>query len=325
MKNLVKILLCLFCITFIAIPGYAEESLQPLTVQLGWFPAANCAGILIAKDRGWYKESGIDLTVRPWKPGVFTPDEVAGGKAQIGIAAGSLLIKAITDGTPVRAIAAQFQKSPLCIISKKEKSIRTPAQLAGKRVGFGPPKTKLMAKIVLASQGLDFNDITVAEAGGDLRFLIEDRVDAMSGFINNQPLTMKELGYEVNCIPAFKYGYDFYSKVFFATDEMIRKQPEQIRKFLDVTFRGWREVFEDPAAAARLIVSNYNSKVSVQQQTESLKTYQYLAFSGVGEDLIGFMEERVWQKGIDTLYKFQVTDRKIPVDKFFTLAFLKNR
>lgn len=134
---------------------------------------------------------------------------------------------------------------------------------------------------------------------------------------------MKEKGYATNVIPAFKYGYDFYSEVYSASDDILRKHPELIRKFTDVSYRGWREAFKDVPGTARMIVEKYYPQGSVKQQTESLKVFKYLATMGVGESLIGFMEEQIWNESIGILYKFGQIEKKIPATDVFTLEFLK--
>jgi len=325
MKNVcVRMMMCLLIVAICSGHGIAKEPPQPVTIQLNWVPNVQFAGVLFAKEQGWYEEAGIDLTVRGWKKGVSTVDEVIDGKIQIGVTGGDVIIRARAEEKAVRAIGVQFQKSPLCLLSKKEREIKTPQQLAGKKVGIGSPKSELMAKVVLANQGLKFEDIIPVRIGWDLRPLVNDEIDVFPAFMNNEPMTMKEKGYETNLIPAFKYGYDFYSEVYFVTDTMIRKQPDMVRKFLDATLRGWKEAFRDPAATAKLIVEKYYPQGSVSQQTESLKVFKFLATLGEGRQFPGWMEKEYWKKGIDILHKFKQIDRKVPADDVFTLKFLED-
>ncbi len=184
-----------------------------------------------------------------------------------------------------------------------------------------------MTKIVLASKGLGLEDIITVSTGWDVQPLIKDEIDAYVGFMNDQPLTIKEKGYELNVIPAFKYGYDFYSGVYFVTDTMIQKQPELIQAFLNVTMRGWREAFKTPQTTAQMIVADYYPQGSVRQQTESLKIFHALATIGiiaVGDNMIGIMDKDYWQKGVAILHKFNQIDKKIPAEDLFTLKFVQN-
>jgi len=324
MKNVKKMMMCLLIVVLWSGQGIAKEPLQPVTIQLNWTPNVQFAGILLAKERGWYEEAGIDLAVRWWKAGIDLAGEVVTGKTQICMAEGADIIKARSEGKNIRAIATQSQKSPVCLMSKKKDGIKTPEQLRGKRVGIDQPAAILLMKIVLGNVGLAYNEIVPVKIGWNIQPLIDDLTDVCPCYMNDEPLIMREKGYETDVIPAFKYGYDFYSGVYFVTDTMIRKQPDMIRKFLDATLRGWEEAFKDPAATAKLVVEKYYPEGSVSQQTESLKVFKFLAKLAEGRKRLGWMEEEYWAKGIDILHKFKQTERKIPAADVFTMKFLED-
>ena len=321
MKN-VWITLCVVSILLCSGPAAAAETLQPITIQLNWVTNVEFAGILLAKDRGWYAEVGIDLTIKGWEAGISSIDEMIAGKAQIGVDEGSAIIEARAQGHNIKAIAVQFQKSPFCLISKNATGIKTPEDLAGKRIGIKMGASTLMTDIVLLHGGLKHEDITPVKIGWELQPLLDDVIDVLPGYMNDEPLDLKAQGHDVTYIPAFKHGYDFYSCVYIVSETLIAEQPELIRSFLNVTLRGWKAAFQDPAATAALIVEKYYPDGSVDQQTQSLKIFHTLATIGVGDALIGFMEERFWEKGIDILHTYQQIEQKIPARDVFTMEFL---
>ncbi|MDM8551377.1 ABC transporter substrate-binding protein [Desulfobacterales bacterium HSG2] len=324
MKNVcVKMMMCLLIMAICSGQGIAKEPLQPVTIQLDWVANVAFAGILVAKDRGWYQETGIDLTIREAESGLSTIDAVLAGKAQIGVAEGAEIIEARVKGQKVRAVAAHFQKSPYCLISKKSSGITAPDQLAGKRIGISPYDITLMLKIVLANQAVAFKDIVLVRVE-NFQPLVDDEIDVCQGYMSNELLTLRQQGHKVAYIPAFKYGYDFYSSVCFVTDAMIQKHPELIRKFLEVSLRGWEEAFKNPAATAQVVVEKYYPEGSVPHETESLKMLELVARLAEGRKRLGWMEEEYWAKGIDILHKFKQTDRKIPATDVFTLKFLES-
>ena len=207
-------------------------------------------------------------------------------------------------------------------MSKKSLNITKPEDLKGKRIGINNSDSALVTTIVLANRGLKYEDILPVQAYWDLQPLIDDQFDAYLAFMNNEPLTMKERGYEVTYLPAFQYGYDFYSSVYFVTDALLQEQPELLRTFLEVTLRGWVEAFKDPAAAAALIVEKYVPDASVAQQTESLKMFQTLVTLGEGKKFFGWMGADFWGKGIEILSKFQQIEKTIPAEDVFTMDVL---
>lgn len=323
MKILWAKFLCVWMVIGLAVCGYAKESLVSVSIQLNWIPNVEFAGILIAKDKGWYEEAGIDLILKKKEKGISVVDEVISGRAMIGITGGSDLIKSVDKGLKIKAVAAQFQKSPFCLMSKNSQGIEKPEQLKGKKIGIKGPEGELMVKVILANYGINIEEVTIIPTGWELDPFIENKLDVLQAYMNNEPLILKEKGYDVTYLPAFKHGYDFYTGVFFTTENVIQEHPKLIQNFLDVTWRGWKEAFKDPGATAKIIVEKFYPEGSVIQQTESLKIFKHLATIGLGEHLIGYMEEQFWQKGIDILYQFKQIDKKIPASQVFTLEFLK--
>ena len=312
-------------VTLICLCGQAaaEDALFPVVVRFHWLANVEFAGILEAKERGWYAEAGLDVTPKGWENGVSGLDEVATGKAHIGVQEGATMLQARAKGAPVKAFATQFQRSPVCLASKEALGLTTPESLKGKRIGYQSDGGLLMIDLMLKHQGMSSKDVTLVQIGWDLKPLLNDEVDAFVAYMTNQPLMLKEQGQATNVIPAYDYGYDFYSSVYFAHEQFLKEHPEIAQKFLDVTLRGWREAFAHPEETAKMIVEKYYPDGSVAQQTEELKIYRQLATMGVGEDAIGAMNEALWQKGIDVLLAQQQIAEKIPAQDVFTTEFLE--
>ena len=319
-KAWVGSLLCLMCACSHV---WAEDALFPVVVRFHWLANVEFAGILEAKERGWYAEAGLDVTPKGWENGVSGLDEVATGKAHIGVQEGATMLQARAKGAPVKAFATQFQRSPVCLASKEALGLTTPESLKGKRIGYQSDGGLLMIDLMLKHQGMSSKDVTLVQIGWDLKPLLNDEVDAFVAYMTNQPLILKEQGHPMNIIPAYQYGYDFYSGIYFAHEQFLKEHPDVAQKFLDATLRGWREAFAHPEETAKMIVEKYYPDGSVAQQTEELKIYRQLATMGVGEDAIGAMNEALWQKGIDVLLAQQQIAEKIPAQDVFTTEFLE--
>jgi ABC-type nitrate/sulfonate/bicarbonate transport system substrate-binding protein len=104
---------------------------------------------------------------------------------------------------------------------------------------------------------------------------------------------------------------------------MLQEQPDVLETFLRVTFRGWREALRDPVAAAQCIVEHYYPEGEVQQQTEELKLYRFLATRGVGERLLGIMRDAVWTKGIEILHQSGQIEHTFPANELSSPELLK--
>ncbi len=137
MKKAAWPIVAVFLVSLLACtPKTPVAGLQPVTLQLQWVTQAQFAGYYVARDKGWYEEEGLDVTIKAGGPTVVTFDEVASGTAEFGTALLSEVAAAVDRGQPVISIAQIQQMNGLLLIAKKSSGIKRPADLIGKRIGL---------------------------------------------------------------------------------------------------------------------------------------------------------------------------------------------
>ena len=113
----------------------AAAELKPIRLQLQWFPQAQFAGYFAAKDQGFYKDEGLDVTILPGAVEIVPATVVAGGQAEFGISWVPRMLAPRESGADPVVIGQVFQRSPTLQVSFKDKNITSPEQLKGKKVG----------------------------------------------------------------------------------------------------------------------------------------------------------------------------------------------
>src|SRR5260221_12624658 len=97
-----------------ALSSVEAAAQDKLTLQLKWVTQAQFAGYYVAKDKGFYKDEKLDVTIKAGGPDVAPPQVIAGGGADVGI-----------DGvpsplaTPVKGVTL-FKIAQVCKRSGKE-------------------------------------------------------------------------------------------------------------------------------------------------------------------------------------------------------------
>jgi ABC-type nitrate/sulfonate/bicarbonate transport system substrate-binding protein len=142
-----------------------------VTVQLDWVVRGNHAMFFVAKDKGYFKQNGINVTAI--RKGTGTPDAlrlVANGNADFGFGDLPTLAISRSQGVPVVAIAAVNQASPLAMISiAKTKQLNSPADLKGLNIGIHPAgSTYVFFKALLAANGMSEKDVLLAQLQADI-------------------------------------------------------------------------------------------------------------------------------------------------------------
>jgi ABC-type nitrate/sulfonate/bicarbonate transport system substrate-binding protein len=275
-------------------PGAAT----PVTVQLDWIANAQFAGVLVAKDKGWYDEAGLDVTVKPIDLQAMSTSvgSVLKGTNMIGIADGLVLLNARRDHKPVKAFATMLQASPLCIVALASGPIRTFADLKGKTIGLHA-YDHLQLDLMLACNHMTEKDVKAVDIGDDLTSLIARRIDAQVVYSIDEKVDFELKGHPTVAFPAYENGFVTYSQVYYATDSFLRSDPDVISKFLAATNRGWREAFAHPADAARMIVRSYLKDGDPLYQEKSL--IEIAHFATVESPELGSMRMSTWKKSCD--------------------------
>src|ERR671925_32031 len=113
----------------------AAEAADEITLQLKWVTQAQFAGYYVAKDKGLYKEVGLDVEIKPGGPDINPSQVIAGGGADVVLDWMPSALATREKGVPLVNIAQPFQKSGMELTCRKETGIKTPADFKGRTLG----------------------------------------------------------------------------------------------------------------------------------------------------------------------------------------------
>jgi NitT/TauT family transport system substrate-binding protein len=116
--------------------GTAEViAADSVTLQLKWVTQAQFAGYYVAKDKGFYDEVGLDVTIKAGGPDIAPPQVIAGGGADVIIDWMPSALASREKGVPLVNIAQPFKRSGMMLTCLKETGITSPADFKGKTLG----------------------------------------------------------------------------------------------------------------------------------------------------------------------------------------------
>jgi ABC-type nitrate/sulfonate/bicarbonate transport system substrate-binding protein/formylglycine-generating enzyme required for sulfatase activity len=275
----------------------AARARTPVTVQLDWRLNVQFAGLLLAQERGWYREAGLDVTVLPVDPEMRMVERVLAGTNWIGSAESGVLLAARAAGAPVRAFGTMFQGTPMGLMSLKARGITRPADLVGRRVGIHPDGQRAL-DLVLASAGLARGQLTILEKPHDLGPLLRGEFDAVQGYAIDEAVALAAAGTEINVLPYHEHGYAAYSQVYFTAVAFLERDPAAVAAFLAASSRGWRAAAADPAATARFVVARHAPDLDPGYQERSLRAIVPLLTREGGPGSEGAMEPATWHGAV---------------------------
>lgn len=318
--RLSAIVMALFVATMPLMGCGDKGELEAFALPMGYVANVQFAPWYLAKDRGYFRAAGYDVSFDyRWETDGI--QLVAAGEIPFTIASGDQVIQARSQGLPVVAVAAWYQTFPVAIIALEDVPLDSPADLRGLRIGipetFGASYIGLRA--LLSAGGLTEGDIDLQAIGyTQLAALTNETVDAVVVYGNNEPVVMTQQGLTYNILHVAEYA-NLVSAVVVSSDEYIRRNPEKVTAFVRAFSTGLREAIRDHAAAFEFcrpyvegLGDNSGSQWAVLKASIRLWEAQALGW---------FSEER-WAQSQQVMFDAGLIETMVPVDSLYSNDFI---
>lgn len=240
--------------------AHAQEKTEVKFV-LDWAWQAMHGPFLIALDKGYYADEGLDVTIDRGFGSGDTISKVASGAYDIGFAEGTGLLKFNSENPDdaVETVLVINDQSPTGVISLKEAGINSPQDLPGKKISATQNEATVLSWPVLAEMhGIDPDSVEYVFVEPNLRdaMVIQGRADATFGFSTTTVLNMVLAGVpreDVNYFTLAQFGLEPYSSGLIVKKSFADEHPDVVKGFVAATVKGLQEMLEDPEEGLALL------------------------------------------------------------------------
>jgi len=275
--------------------------MEEITLQLRWLHQFQFAGYYMAKEKGYYRDAGLNVTIVEADDAHPHPvQEVVSGRAQYGIG-NSGLINERANGKPVVVLAALFQSSPNVWILRKDSDVFTISELATKRLMMTKNIENAELMAVFKNEGVDLSKLNIIESTFNINDLIDKKVDAYNGYSSNEPYYLKQKGIDYTIISPRRYGIDFYSDCLFTSDEELSNHPDRVKAFREASLSGWAYALSHPEETVNVILSRYSQAKTRDHLLFEANAIRQLMEPSLIE--IGHMNPARWEQIAKTYYE----------------------
>jgi len=234
-------------------------ALEAVSLQLKWKHQFQFAGHYAAVEQGFYRDAGLDVTIREGGPGVDVAETVASGTANFGVCSASVL-REWAVGRRLVVLAAIFQRSPAVILVARRADIGSVSDLRGRTLMDAPGSDEIAA--MLKGEGVDYEALPRMAHEGNPRDLLAGRADAMVAYSTNEPFVLEQLGAAYRTFAPSAYGIDFYGDNLCASEAEVKAHPNRVAAFRAASLKGWAYALEHKEAVVDLILNSYSKKKS---------------------------------------------------------------
>ena len=250
--------------------GRSGSGRADLTVQLSWLKDVSFAGTYLAVEQGYFADAGLEVELRAGGPNVVVPTVVAAGTALIGMASTDVTAASRVAGSELRIIGARFQRNPFCIVSKADRSLNLPADLAGKRIGVSPTNT-LAFQSFLAMNGIPAASVKQVPVQFDVTPLVDGEVDGLLGYYTSQPNILAVQGVPVATMLLADFGYTLFENVYIVKEPTLVRRRDLVVGFMRAERRGWQDNLADPSRGVALTISKYGEGAGLDERIQALE------------------------------------------------------
>jgi len=244
--------------------------------------AASILDVVVAKDRGYFDDVCLDVTI---KPSFSTSNYplVAAGQGQLSSAGAYTEILNFSTGGAKFVAVADYGKTPIeALVVRDDGRIRTLQDLKGKTIGVKgdlPPSIVAMLAQAGLKRGTDYKEVLLD--GFDPVAHLQTAIDALPVYKSNEPGQLDRAGVKYKLFDPVEYSIPGSFGVIYTTPDFLAKHPTAVQDFVRAAFKGYSDAVRDPAGAVAISIKEIDAAGNQNFLTEAGEAFRWQQESAI--------------------------------------------
>ncbi|MFG1798871.1 ABC transporter substrate-binding protein [Micromonospora carbonacea] len=244
--------------------GGDGKSLEKVTYLTSFGNFGRDSYAWVAKEKGFFKEAGFDVEIKPGQGTGAVIQTIVGGQADFGPIdlTGGLLQLGNGQAKDFVAVAAIQQRTMAAIVTVEGKNIASPKDLEGKKLADAPASVvRNLFPTYARLAGVDVNKVTWVngEAQTLMGTLASGSVDGIGQFVVGQPTVEAVTKKKAVLLPYSNVMQDLYGNVLITSSKIAKEKPEMVKRFTAALIKGLEYSLANPQEAAELLKKNVDA------------------------------------------------------------------
>lgn len=280
------------------------QPLQEVKLRLQWKHQFEFAGFYAAKEKGYYKESGLDVKILESNGTIDAVQELLSGDVQFATDYGTFIAD-IQNGKPLLFVANYLKSSPIAFAVKP--GIYSPEQFKGKTIEAS--KNELESPDIqdfFMINHINIKDMKVINNSVGIENLAKGKADIISIYTTNEPYLLRKRKIPFSIIDPKHYGAtSLYDDNLITSVKFAAENPSAVEAFKRASGKGWKYALEHKEEIADLILQKYNTQNKTKEQllfeaeaTENLMQPRLFPIGSINPSYVSKMEELYIKLGI---------------------------
>ncbi|TPE51024.1 ABC transporter substrate-binding protein [Amaricoccus solimangrovi] len=227
-----------------------------LTLMLDWFVNPDHGPIVIAEEKGYFAEEGLEVEVIAPADPSDPPKMVAAGQADLAVGYQPQLHLQVAEGMPLTRVGTLVATPLNCLLVRDDGPVKSLADLKGKKIGFSVAGVEeALLSAMLARAGLTLDDVELVNVNFSLSpALMSGQVDAVIGAFRNFELNQMDIeGHKGHCFYVEEEGVPPYDELIYLANPGTMNR-DAIRRFLAATEKATQYIVNHPEESLETFV-----------------------------------------------------------------------
>ena len=298
---------------------------KKIKVTMNFIPGGLQSPMYLAKEKGYYSDLGLDVELIAGKGSQFAVNDVDSGNTDIAFAGSPNVMLGAAKGQNVISVANIIGMTSFGFFVPKDSGIKSISDLKGKTIisTAGTPQAAIMPAI-FDINGLSMSDVSITNVAASAL------LSSYAGGAGDAIVT--SIPYGIPIIEPKRPSNTLYWKDFgliipdysiVVTNDMLKDEPETIKKFLEATLKAWAEAIKDPTASIKAVMKD-NPVQKLESGIEEFNGFKpLLCAPGTDGKPLGYHDPELWDSSVKTLTKVDLIKSDMPATDYYSNTFFE--
>jgi NitT/TauT family transport system substrate-binding protein len=301
------------------------QQLDKVKFGTNWVAQAEHGGFYQAVADGTYAKYGLEVTIVPGGPTANNRMLLIAGRIDFFMSGNTLAaFDAVANNVPTVAVAAIFQKEPQVLIAHPDPAIEKLADLKPLTLFVSTEGMGTYFQWLKADYG--FREEQVRPYTFNPQPFLADKRSAMQGYVTSEPYAIEtQGGFKPKIFLLADYGFDAYSTLIETRREILEKQPDVARRFVEASLIGWYNYLYGDNKAANALIRKDNPEMTdalINYSVGKLKEYGVVDSGDTLKLGIGAMTDARMDSFYAKMTKAGVVKPGLDIRKAYTTQFV---
>lgn len=316
-------------VSFWSMQGANEAlAVDKVKFALDWVPYGKHSMFYASLDKGFWKDAGFDVTILRGYGSGDTAKRIGAGSEEFGIAGIGAMLTARAKGAPLKMIGMYHDKALDAIATIKGTGITKPADLVGKKIGSPEGHaSRVIFPAWARINNVDPDKVIWVNMTGEAQVpsMMAGTVDAMVSFYTEKPTidaAAKKTGKEAVYLLYSDYGLDTYANGLITTDDLIKKNPDLVKRFVQSTYKGMAWSIENQEEAVDIFIKHNPAITRDLAMGHFEIAIEHILTPFAAKEGIGWMETKKMELTNNLITEYMKLPKKMTLEEINTNEYL---